>query len=105
MNVRKLIGRSLMGLGLFLMFVGTVSVPSTSSAGVAVPYPCNAACNHCGTPQEQAGGIYKCLKREGGVVMNGSCTTNPNSATCTGCDGGCTEVQFEGEYSCACDLL
>jgi hypothetical protein len=104
MNVRKIVGRCLMGLGLFLMFVGTVSVPSTSSAAVGVVEPCNASCNKCGTPQRQGDGSYKCLKQQGGVVMNGTCDNAPNIITCTGCAGTCSEVQYEGEYSCACDI-
>jgi hypothetical protein len=102
MNVRKIVGKCLMGIGLSLMFVGTVSVPSTSSAAVGVVAPCTSACNKCGTPQRQDDGTYKCLKKTGSVVENGSC--DDVSITCTGCASTCSEVKFEGEYSCACDL-
>ncbi len=105
MNVRKLIGSSLMGLGLLLMFVGTVSVPSTSSAAPSpLPALCNAACNGCGTPQRQDNGTYECLKQVGGVTVNGTCTNSENSVTCNGCTGGCSEKKYDGEYSCVCDI-
>jgi hypothetical protein len=104
MKVRMLIGRSLMGLGLLLMVIGTLSVRSTTwAAGIPVA-PCNAGCNECGTPQEQDDESWECLKKQGDIVLNGSCDTNPNSATCTGCAGGCTAKKFQGVRSCVCDI-
>ena len=101
MNVRKLVGRGLMGLGLFMMLIGTVSVPSTSWAAAGVA--CKGTCNKCGASHLQSDGSFKCYTTVGGVNNIGYC--NSGSTNCHGCTGGCeTDGQVGGAASCACLL-
>jgi hypothetical protein len=97
MNVRKIIGRGLMGLGLFLMLMGTVSVPSTSWAAF-VPADCRGTCNNCGTPS----GV-NCFRSEGGIDVHGSCTKN--KGTCGTCTGKCSVQVVNQVDKCVCDVV
>lgn len=102
MNLRKLVGRGLLGFGFLLMLIGTVSVPSTSwarAAGVV----CNGTCNKCGSSQTQPDGSFKCFTTVGGVNNIEYC--NSGTARCQGCTGGCdTDGTVGGVASCACLL-
>jgi len=97
MNVKKCVGRGLIGMGLLLMFIGTTSVPSAIAAGV--PARCEGSCNKCGTPQPQTVGPPKCIVTVGGAALG---TCNQLGAACGSCTGGCEVVQVDGVDKCVC---
>lgn len=104
MNVRKLVGRGLIGVGLLLMMIGTASVPSTSWAA-ALPAlgaeDCKGTCNRCGTAVSQPGGKYKCFRQENGVSVYGNCSQN--GVKCALCTGDCNVEPIGGNQTCVCD--
>ncbi len=104
MNVRKVVGRGLMGLGLLLMLIGTASVPSTSWAGtVPAPALCDASCNKCGSSETQADGTFKCFRQVGGVNQAGTCNHGSTYRYCDGCTGDCdTTSLVDGKAACSC---
>ena len=99
MNVKKFAGKALMGMGLFLMLIGTTSVPSVL-AGPDVVVPCQSGCNACGTPENQKVGGPKCI-RKGSTPSLGNCR---NDKGCAACSGGCEVVQQGGKDVCVCSL-
>lgn len=102
MNVRKLIGKGFMGIGLLLMLIGTVYVPSTTWAG-ALPAACNGGvCNRCGTGSIQGDGSVKCTRMVNGVPEAPTC--NKLGRYCDGCDGGCDGSLVNQDPVCSCIL-
>ena len=100
MSVMNVIGRSLMGLGLLLMLIGTASVPSTSFAAVVVAKQCAASCDHCGEAEEQGFGKYLCFRTVGGKHVQGDC--DKNGADCGLCAGGCEQIFIKKKPACTC---
>lgn len=101
MNVKLLVGRSLVVLGFAMMFVGTALVPSECWAGSP---DCKASCNKCGNAEDQGDGTFKCLRDENGTAVNGYCSTsNSQGSSCNGCKGSCSKVVQGGENKCVCD--
>ena len=98
MNVKKFAGKALMGMGLFLMLIGTTSVPSVL-AGPVVAAPCGSECNKCGQAENQKVGGPKCVRK--GPAL-GTCVNG--SQSCTGCSGDCEVVQQSGKDVCVCSL-
>ncbi len=102
MNVKKFAGKALMGLGLFLMLIGTTSVPSVL-AGPVVVVPCPPGCNACGTPENQKVGGPKCI-RKGSTSTPPSLGNCRNDKGCNRCSGGCEVIQQEGKDVCVCSV-
>jgi len=97
----KVFGRGLMGIGLLLMVIGTASVPSTSWAAVIVAKQCAAACDHCGSAQNQGNGIYRCFVTDkNGVHVEGTC--DKSGTDCELCSGGCEKILINEEPACTC---
>lgn len=101
MNVKKFAGKALMGLGLFLMLIGTTSVPSVL-AGPVVDAPCQSKCNNCGKAENQKVGGPKCIQKGSAAPSLGACTDGIPG--CNRCSGGCEVVQQEGKDVCVCSL-
>lgn len=101
MNVQKIAGRGLIGMGLLLMVFGTATVPSSSWAG-SVGLDCTHSCNHCGDAEHQGGGIYQCIsKSSSGVPSDGYC--DKTATGCTKCLGSCSKVMVKDLPKCKCD--
>jgi len=102
MNVRKIVGRGLMGVGFLLMLIGTASVPSSSWAA-SVPAVCSSSCNKCGSSQAQPGNTFLCFRQINGVNQSGYCNAGSNYRYCNGCTGDCNTTDLvDGEAACSC---
>ena len=102
MNVRKIVGRGLMGVGFLLMLIGTASVPSSSWAA-SVPRNCFTGCNKCGLSEDQGNNTFKCFRQVNGVNQRGYCNNTSNNSSCNGCTGECDEASLVGGgAACSC---
>ena len=104
MNVKKFAGKALMGMGLFLMLIGTTSVPSVF-AGPVVVNACAGTCNNCGKAESQTTGGPICVSKDKNRSVLGTCKTGggPRSA-CNRCKGDCQVIQVGGNDTCTCSL-
>lgn len=103
MNVKKFAGKALMGMGLFLMLIGTTSVPSVL-AGPVVVNACAGTCNNCGIAESQKAGGPICIRKDKNKSVLGTCRIGGPTTSCARCSGNCQVVQVGGIDTCTCSL-